>query len=86
MALEPYKQLPREIESLKAVIEMKTEENRELRSENNKLKQKVRLNPCLWKFYPLHSWSMVFGTALAHPYRIHGISVMVMLNAELTVL
>ena len=41
MALQPYKDLPQEIESLKTVVELKSGEVKELRVENNQYKQKV---------------------------------------------
>lgn len=41
--MQPYVMLPQEIESLKTVIELKTTEVRDLRNENNRYKQKVRL-------------------------------------------
>ena len=43
MALQPYKDLPQEIESLKTVVELKSGEVKELRVENNQYKQKVWL-------------------------------------------
>ncbi|KAF6019101.1 hypothetical protein EB796_022598 [Bugula neritina] len=49
VALQPYKNLPMEIESLKAVIELKSHENKELRIENNHHKQKVERIPDLEK-------------------------------------
>lgn len=42
MALQPYEMLPQEIESLKTVVELKSDEVKELRNENNRYKQKVR--------------------------------------------
>ncbi|XP_067944067.1 CAP-Gly domain-containing linker protein 1 homolog isoform X2 [Watersipora subatra] len=49
VALQPYALLPQEIESLKAVVELKSREIRDLRSDNNVYKQKVETIPDLEK-------------------------------------